>query len=368
MSYLDKNIKTPLCVQLRNLLLSDIRSGLLPANERIPGERVIAERYGISRGTVVDTLKLLEEQGYVERIAARGTFVSSSAPYRASVKKILFPFPEQAISLDHLSYSNWCIDTEIYHGLIEGAHDYGMQLNLQFFDESQDRSEAYLHLKESSEFDAVFFVSHQLPALMQVLEEKALPYTVVSGRNSLDFPSKIFYNEKDALEMLAKYIASTGVKKIGLLRDIVIDEDNKKKIEQLIANLAENNVSIAEAWTFFLRDNKEDAYEKLKAEFPRHRADMPELFFCESVTHPFAFYRLMSEFDLKVGTDVSVIGYGSRMALEGLTPALTYLRVPYFEMGKKAAKILNNFIENKANKANNLLNAELIEGLSVKNN
>lgn len=362
---LKKNIKTPLCVQLRCLLLNDIRSGVLPVHERIPGERIIADRYGVSRGTVVETLKLLEDQGYVERIAARGTFVSSHAPYRASIKKILFPFPEMSLSLEQLGYANWCADTEIYRGLIEGAHDYGMQLNLQFFDDSQDRTEAYLHLKESSEFDAAFFISNQLPALMKVLEEKAVPYTVFTEKEDIDFSSRIFYKRAEGMKMLAEYIAKSGYKQIGLLRPPQTSADCQGKIELLISCLAARGVEYLPNWTFHLQDNKEAAYKKLKEEFPAERSDMPKLFFCESVTHPFAFYRLMSELNLKIGTDISVISHGSRMAFEGLTPALTYLRIPYFEMGKEACKILAEIVENKAKRKKILLDAEIVEGLSM---
>jgi len=54
-----------------------VRLGLVPAGERLPSERELAERLGISRVTLRDALKVLQDQGLVESRRGRygGTFV-----------------------------------------------------------------------------------------------------------------------------------------------------------------------------------------------------------------------------------------------------------------------------------------------------
>ncbi|MEU5403009.1 FCD domain-containing protein [Streptomyces sp. NPDC005963] len=58
-------------------ILRLLRLGLVPAGERLPAERALAERLGISRVTLRDVLKVLTEQGLVESRRGRygGTFV-----------------------------------------------------------------------------------------------------------------------------------------------------------------------------------------------------------------------------------------------------------------------------------------------------
>jgi len=61
--------------ELRELLRSD---GLRPG-DRIPSEAELAERFGVSRGTVREALKLLEQDGLIDVQHGLGRFVSASA-------------------------------------------------------------------------------------------------------------------------------------------------------------------------------------------------------------------------------------------------------------------------------------------------
>ncbi|WP_411106408.1 FadR/GntR family transcriptional regulator [Streptomyces sp. cmx-4-9] len=58
-------------------ILQVVRLGLVPGGERLPPERELAERMGISRVTLREVLKVLQDQGLVESRRGRygGTFV-----------------------------------------------------------------------------------------------------------------------------------------------------------------------------------------------------------------------------------------------------------------------------------------------------
>ncbi|MCM1975482.1 MULTISPECIES: FadR/GntR family transcriptional regulator [Streptomyces] len=58
-------------------ILQVVRLGLVPAGERLPAERELADRLGISRVTLREVLKVLQDQGLVESRRGRygGTFV-----------------------------------------------------------------------------------------------------------------------------------------------------------------------------------------------------------------------------------------------------------------------------------------------------
>ncbi|MEU9997331.1 FCD domain-containing protein [Streptomyces sp. NPDC050848] len=65
-------------------ILQVVRLGLVPGGERLPAERELADRMGISRVTLREVLKVLQEQGLVESRRGRygGTFVLAR-PQRA---------------------------------------------------------------------------------------------------------------------------------------------------------------------------------------------------------------------------------------------------------------------------------------------
>lgn len=72
-------------------ILQVVRLGLVPAGGRLPAERELAERLGVSRVTLREVLKVLQDQGLVESRRGRygGTFVlpRTDAPGAAELRR-----------------------------------------------------------------------------------------------------------------------------------------------------------------------------------------------------------------------------------------------------------------------------------------
>ena len=69
------NNKVPAYVEAYNSLYADIKSGIYAEGESIPGEKVLAEKYGISRNTLRQALAILCEDGLIQRSQGKGTIV-----------------------------------------------------------------------------------------------------------------------------------------------------------------------------------------------------------------------------------------------------------------------------------------------------
>ncbi|MDR7485382.1 MAG: GntR family transcriptional regulator [Armatimonadota bacterium] len=72
---LDKLASTPIYVQLRDLLRQQVAAGELAPGMRVPSERELAERWGISRMTARAALSQLVDLGHLRRVPGKGTFV-----------------------------------------------------------------------------------------------------------------------------------------------------------------------------------------------------------------------------------------------------------------------------------------------------
>jgi GntR family histidine utilization transcriptional repressor len=70
------NVAKPRYRQLKDLVIDRIASGELRPGDRVPSEHELAETMKVSRMTANRALRELNDEGYVERIAGRGTFVS----------------------------------------------------------------------------------------------------------------------------------------------------------------------------------------------------------------------------------------------------------------------------------------------------
>lgn len=68
-----------LYLAVKEQILGWIRAGKYPPDSRLPREEILAEEVGVSRPTLREALRLLEEEGIVRRIHGVGTFVRSSA-------------------------------------------------------------------------------------------------------------------------------------------------------------------------------------------------------------------------------------------------------------------------------------------------
>src|SRR5210317_2509298 len=66
----------PMYQQLKDLIIRRISSGELAPSDRVPSENDLVEAMNVSRMTANRALRELNDEGYVERIAGRGTFVS----------------------------------------------------------------------------------------------------------------------------------------------------------------------------------------------------------------------------------------------------------------------------------------------------
>jgi GntR family transcriptional regulator len=75
-SPLNRSDATPLYLQLRQAILDELARSQPAHGERLPTERELQERYGVSRATVRSALDLLERQGYVVRAQGVGTLVA----------------------------------------------------------------------------------------------------------------------------------------------------------------------------------------------------------------------------------------------------------------------------------------------------
>ncbi|MBU4053887.1 MAG: GntR family transcriptional regulator [Proteobacteria bacterium] len=75
--------KTPLYHQLEKILRKQILSGQLAPGKLFPTDHQLCEEFGVSRITVRQALKSLEDDGLIKREQGRGTFVSEQPGNRS---------------------------------------------------------------------------------------------------------------------------------------------------------------------------------------------------------------------------------------------------------------------------------------------
>ena len=77
---IDRNHPDPLYVQLRIILRERIDRKELSVNDKLPSERELVEMYGVSRITVRQAIKDLENLGFLQTRAGKGIYVAEPKP------------------------------------------------------------------------------------------------------------------------------------------------------------------------------------------------------------------------------------------------------------------------------------------------
>jgi len=77
---LDREADAPLWQQLARVLRDEIEAGLLRADQALPSESELIDRYGVSRTVVREALAELVRAGLIYKVRARGSFVSPQRP------------------------------------------------------------------------------------------------------------------------------------------------------------------------------------------------------------------------------------------------------------------------------------------------
>jgi GntR family transcriptional regulator len=63
-------------VQVADDIQRQIEAGALAVGAMLPGERALAEQYGVALNTVRGAVRLLRERGLVTTLPAKGTFIT----------------------------------------------------------------------------------------------------------------------------------------------------------------------------------------------------------------------------------------------------------------------------------------------------
>ncbi len=72
---IDKDNPIPIYIQIKDDIFTDIETGKYLSGERLPAERILAEKYDVTRITISKALKLLADQGYIEVRRGSGSVV-----------------------------------------------------------------------------------------------------------------------------------------------------------------------------------------------------------------------------------------------------------------------------------------------------
>ncbi|MCT8137579.1 LacI family DNA-binding transcriptional regulator [Anaerobacillus sp. CMMVII] len=159
--------------------------------------------------------------------------------------------------------------------------------------------------------------------------------------------------------LATEHLLNLGHKKVAFISGSNYSYDNKKRFEGYKRALMEHGISYETKWNISGNFTREGGYSATRTLIAQ--GDLPTAIFYANDEMAIGGLKAFEEKGINVPGDVSVVGFDDIQIAEYVTPGLTTVRQPKYEMGTLAAHILfQSLIEQQMNEKYYKLSTEII--------
>ena len=330
---LNRKNGVPLPDQIKEEILARIQNGCYKPGERIDTVRKLAAEFGVSSLTVQKACRMLEEDNCIISMPQSGMFVPENFfEQSGKPQRMMFVFPETEISSRVMDMENWGLSSELYRGFLAGSQKYPVQLDLLHISQDSSFREKFRQIERiRDKYDCAVFSGNQNMDIQLELADKGFRVFHIT-----DQPKKVpaplipvFYDHEKALELVMDSALASGMKKWAVLT---------------LRRSAEQYLELRHSR--FLRMCRERGGIGSRRLFARifddgDRGQLPDMLkqlrgsfiFCNNAYLVRDLYIAAQKNGMVPGRDFRIMAIASGVTFTGLIPALTFVRVPMYEIG-----------------------------------
>ena len=350
--------KVPKYFQLQTWLQDRIEQGYYSTNEKIPTENELVKLSGLSRATVRQALRNLENDGYIIRKKRVGSFVQRLEKSSSDIQTVGLLVPD--------------IRSGYAPILARGAEDEAIKndISLILCNTDDMLSQASYHIDRLIKLSVKGVIYIPVAAsdkknlqIINELKKKNIP-VVLADRgiqdSNLDF---VTTNNFEGSRKITQHLINRGHKKIAFLSNKLYSTE-KLRYSGFMSKMIDSginqdpSITILDKGAFNVNNylNHANQILKNKKKFTAVYAGHDRI--------ALLFYAAAKNLGLSVPDDFSLVGYDN-MPLT--TVSLTTMHQPIYEMGQESIKlIVSRMKDKKTNVKNIILNSSLVERSSVR--
>jgi len=332
----------PKYLQLQQFLIRQIQSGKYQAGDKLSTDAELKKRFNLSTSTVMRALYELEKAGFITRKQGAGTFLKSAAGAPAqssSFSRRLLLICGAAPNFDQGHENvNWFIGHEIYRGLV---NTFNGRVRIT-------ASEKLAEELVSVPPDTQLYVAavNRRPLIQATLAGRDVPYAIIDQQSqmprvtansvSLDHVHGVY----NAMAYLIEELGHRDVAFIGPGRDELTVQHCGRWSGYCMGLQAFDLPLRDELLVYAESGSLADGYRAAQSLLAR-KVKFTAVFVTTDLKAIGAI-RAFSEAGLKVPEDISVMGFDDAPGVDQSDPPLTTVRLPYFEAGVAAVKLLES--------------------------
>lgn len=305
---------------------------------------------GFSEDTKEKILKIMEENDYRPSSLAR-----SLVTKRSNIIGVLLPD----------------ISNPFFPDLVKGIEDTAniMGYNIILCNSNDDvkKEEEYLKILREKYVDGIIYttvISTEEEGLKRIIDYKIPCVLLDRSINHNNIPL-VYVDSEISMYNITKYLIEKGHSKIAYISGPLYSASPNLRLVGYKKALKEANIKIDNA---LIKEGnyKFDGGKECMLALIKEGLNFTAVA-CGNDVMALGAIEALKENNIKVPEDISITGFDNIFTSSLITPALTTVSLPIYNMGCTAAKQLINLIEGKRIKKKVLLNTEIIERGSVRN-
>ncbi len=255
------------------------------------------------------------------------------------------------------------IGNPYYPGIVRGvedvAHELGYTLILCNADRSRERTQEYVRVLRENRVEGIIFTGGGIAQDAQQgnFSEKDAVATVVIGKHWSNLPSVQVDNVKAAREA-CEHLLSFGHRQIATVTGPESSTTARDRLEGYRQGLATLGLTEHPEW-IILGDFEVDSGYRAVAQLPRLGREGITAIFAQNDLMAIGVINALQQRGMKVPDDVAVVGFDDIPLASFVTPKLSTVAIPVYELGMTAMKVLAKLLVGQETESVTILETKL---------
>lgn len=352
-------------LNVTNELKEELGKGIYNIGDKLQGENILSERFGVSRQTIRQALGNLEREGFLERVHGSGTYVKATSIARTSNNRTICVMT---------TYLDDYIFPFIISGIEKVLTKAGYEINLKLTrNKVTNERMNLLSLKNSNVCGLIVEGTKTAlpnPNAPLYKELKNIPILFINSYYRDINPQQLNYvvvDDKGGAYKAVKHLVDNGHEKInGIFK--IDDMQGHERFSGFMSAIYNAGLSFDESnILWYSTENIQEVFSKENAPALIEKLGDCTGVFCYNDEVAVLFIRALQAMGKSVPEDISIVSFDNSSLSQMTQTGLTSVVHPGTMLGKEAALSVLKMIENPSLHIQKTFNAELIYRNSVKN-
>ena len=207
--------------------------------------------------------------------------------------------------------------------------------------------------------DGVIILAHNVSDdIIQLSSRAGFPIVLLDRHLEGNYLLNVQVDNEQGGYMATKHLIERGHKKIAYISGSKFSHDNEMRFKGYKRAIADHNITYTEKWNISGNFTREGGYLATKTLVAQ--GDLPTALFYANDEMAIGGMKALEEKGINIPNDICVIGFDDIQIAEYVSPPLTTVRQPKYEMGTLAAHILFQSMDGELKQKDYKLSTELV--------